>query len=109
MNKSLSFSTLMIAILMLIMTASCNPTDLNNHDQSIMEIRGHVLEIVPKNVSEFETLKVRAEDGQLYQFTSDTFTGFTPGHIKEHQLFGQTLLVRFISRDGILVAITLED
>ena len=109
MNKSLSFSALMIAILMLMMTASCNPNKLDNHDHTIMQIRGHVLEIIPKNVSEFETLKVQTEDGQLYQFTSDTFTGFTPGHIKEHQLFGQTLLVRFISRDGILVAITLED
>ena len=109
MNKSLSFSTFLISILALMATTSCSPNKLDDSDQTIMQIRGYVLEVVPRNVSEFETLKVRTKDGELYHFTSDTFTGFTPAHIKEHLLFGQTVLVKFISRDGILIAITLED
>ena len=109
MNKSLSFSTFLIAILALMATTSCSPNKLDDSDQTIMQIRGYVLEVVPRNVSEFEILKVRTENGELYHFTSDTFTGFTPTHIKEHQLFGQTVLVKFVSHDGILIAITLED
>ncbi|MBO54176.1 MAG: hypothetical protein CL886_00790 [Dehalococcoidia bacterium] len=109
MNTSSSFRLLLPTMLTLLVTASCITNNLEDASETIQEVRGQVLEVTPRNVSQFETLKIQAQDGQIYQFKSDTFTGFTPAHIKEHQLFGQTLLVRFISRDGVLVAITLED
>jgi hypothetical protein len=91
------------------MTISCISTK-NIHETSItQEVRGHVIQVVPRNVSEFETLHIKSETQKHYQFTSQGFTGFTPSHIKEHQLFGQTLLVKYIKKNGILVAISVED
>jgi hypothetical protein len=96
-------------ILLIFMTISCIP-DKNSEGTSLtQEVRGHVIQVVPRNISEFETLHIKSQTQKYYEFTSQGFTGFTPSHIKEHQLFGQTLLVKYVNKNGKLIAISLED
>lgn len=74
-----------------------------------MRIRGMVLEVVARNITEVETLRLLGEDGQEYRFTSERFVGFTPSHLREHQLFGQPVIVSFFQKSGQLVAVDITD
>ncbi|MEC9308110.1 MAG: hypothetical protein VX966_01200 [Chloroflexota bacterium] len=97
------------SILLVFMTVSCIPDKNSKETRLTQEVRGHVVQVVPRNISEFETLRIKSETQKYYEFTSQGFTGFTPSHIKEHQLFGQTLLVKYVNKNGNLIAIALED
>ena len=73
------------------------------------QVRGQVVEVVPRSFSELEMLRIRGDDGRLYAFETEGFVGFTPSHVREHQFLGQTLLVTYEKRGDILVATRLED
>ncbi len=86
----------------LVLTAGCN-TD------GALQVRGQVVEVVPRSFSELELLRIRDDEGRLYAFETEGFVGFTPSHIREHQFLGQTLLVTYEKRGDRLVATSLED
>ncbi len=72
-------------------------------------IRGRVLEVVARNITEVETLRLLGEDDQEYLFTSEGFVGFTPSHLREHQLFGQPVIVSYVQKGGLLVVVAITD
>ena len=74
-----------------------------------LQVRGQVVEVVARNFSELEFLKIRDLDGVEYSFETEGFVGFTSSHVKEHQLLGQSLLVTYEQRGEVLVAVRLED
>jgi len=74
-----------------------------------MRIRGRVLEVVARNITEVETLRLLGEDDQEYHFTSEGFVGLTPSHLREHQLFGQPVIVSYVQKGGQLVAVAITD
>ena len=94
-------ATLLVAISMLL-GAGC---DADNPNQ----VRGQVIEAVPRNFSELEVLRIRDEGGREYVFETEGFIGFTPSHVREHQMFGQSLLVTYEKRGDVLIAVRLED
>ena len=73
------------------------------------QVRGQVVEVVARNFSELESLRIRDEQGREYRFTTEGFVGFTPSHVREHQLLGQSLLVTYRKQGDILVAVALAD
>ena len=75
----------------------------------VLQVRGQVVEVVPRSFSEIEVLRIRDEEGREYSFETRGFVGFTPSHVKEHQLLGQSLLVIYEEVDDALVATSLED
>ena len=75
----------------------------------LRQVRGHVVEVVARSITEVETLRVRDEGGGEYVFVTEGFVGFTPSHLKEHALFGQTVLVTYREKGGRLVAVRTED
>ena len=74
-----------------------------------LQVRGQVVEVVPRSFSEVESLTIRDDEERLYTFETEGFVGFTPSHVREHQILGQTLLVTYEKRGNVLVAIRLED
>ena len=78
-------------------------------DAGSQQVRGQVIEVVARNFTELESLRIRDKAGQEYVFTTEGFVGFTPSHVKEHQLLGQSLLVSYIRRGDTLVAVSLAD
>ncbi len=67
------------------------------------------MEVVARDINEIETLRLLGEDGQEYRFTTEGFVGFSPSHLREHQLFGQPVIVSYVQRDGRLVAVAITD
>ena len=92
-----------LAVVMLALSASCDGKE------KVESVRGIVVEVVGRNLLEVETLQVRTQDGRTWTFTTDGPLPFTASHLREHQLFGQTVLVFFVKRDGRLVAVDLAD
>ena len=97
----LAAAFLLVAVSMLL-GAGC---DTNSPNQ----VRGQVIEAVPRNFSELEVLRIRDDEGREYVFETEGFIGFTPSHVREHQLFGQSLLVTYEKRGDVLIAVRLED
>ena len=68
-----------------------------------------VVEIVGRDLVELETLRIRAEDGKVWTFTAEAPLEFSPSHLREHQLFGETVTVSYTRRGGVLVAFEIGD
>ena len=94
---------------MLVGAAACGQSGASGSVGGEAQIRGRVLEVVARNITEVETLRLLGEDNQEYRFTSEGFTGFTPSHLREHQLFGQSVVVSYLHKDGQLVAVAITD
>ncbi len=74
------------------------------------QVRGHVVDVVVRNFIEVESLRIRDEAGTIWSFRgADGFIGFTPSHVKEHQLQGLSVLVSYVREGETLVAVHLAD
>ena len=102
LNTALLVGLFALLVFVPLFIASCRP-------ERELQVRGQVVEVVPRNFSELEFLKIRDVDGKEYSFETEGFVGFTPSHVKEHQLLGQSLLVTYEQRGEVLVAVRLED
>ena len=69
------------------------------------QVRGLILEVVSRNITEVETLRIRDEAGIVWTFAAEkSLVGFTPSHLLQHQLLGDTVVVTYTNRDGVLMA-----
>lgn len=94
--------------MLFLVAASCDEAS-EGSDSGLRQVRGQVVEVVARSITEVETLRVRDEGGREYVFATEGFVGFTPSHLREHALFGQTVLVTYREEDGRLVAVRTED
>ena len=74
-----------------------------------LQVRGRIIEVVARNITTLELLRIRDDAGREYSFVAERFIGFTPAHLKEHQLFGLLVLVTYQVRGEQLVAVAVED
>ena len=70
---------------------------------------GLVVEVVGRDILEIQTLRIRTEDGKVWTFITNGPVGISPAHLREHQLFGQTVVVSYIRRGESLVAVKITD
>ncbi len=73
------------------------------------EVEGLVVEVAGRNIVELETLGIRDENGTLWTFTAEGPLEFSPSHLREHQLFGETVTVSYVRRKDVLVAVEISD
>lgn len=102
MSRVLLTSTSLFLAILLLPGAGCDTGGTH-------QVRGQVVEAVPRSFSELEVLRIRDDEGREYVFETEGFIGFTPSHVREHQLFGQSLLVTYEKRGDVLIAVRLED
>tara|TARA_B100000315_G_scaffold64952_1_gene58967 strand:+ start:5592 stop:6050 length:459 start_codon:yes stop_codon:yes gene_type:complete len=74
------------------------------------EVRGLLVAVEGRNLTELESLAIRDEAGKIWTFTSGAgFVGFTPSHLREHQLLGQPVVVTYVADGDTLVAVDIAD
>ena len=73
------------------------------------QVRGHILEVVARNITEIERVSIRDQDGRRWTFTTEGYTGVTASHLREHQLSGQQVVVSYVEREDRLVAVKIGD
>ena len=73
------------------------------------QVRGTVVEVVSRSFTEIETLRVRDGQGKEWLFVTEGDVGISPSHLKEHQLFGQPVLVSYVKKGKDLVVLDVAD
>ena len=101
------------AVLIVALSWGCGSgSDLSGSEEA-QRVEGLVVEVVDRNIEEVESLRVRDQSGMLWTFTTEGYAGFTPAHLREHQLFGSQVVVSYRSEKGPdgdrLVAVDITD
>ena len=96
--------------LLLALITACGGDSLGLASPEEAQVRGVVLEVVGRNIVELETLRIRDESGKEWAFgAADGFIGFSPSHLREHQLAGESVLVTYVIRGSGLIAVDVTD
>jgi hypothetical protein len=73
-------------------------------------VRGMVVAVEGRSIIELESLSIRDEAGKVWTFTSGSgYVGFTPSHLREHQLLGHPITVTYVAEGDTLVAVEIID
>ena len=73
------------------------------------EVSGLVLEAVERSLTEIESLRLRDDDGRVWQFSTEGPVGTTAAHLRQHQIAGERIVVRYREVDGRLIAFDVKD
>ena len=85
-------------------------TGCSGPEQAREQVRGQVVDVVIRNFTEVESLSIRDDSGKIWDFKgAQGFIGFTPSHVKEHQIQGLSVLVSYVREGDGLVAVHLAD
>ena len=97
------------SLLALMLGWGCGEGGTADRPAAAGQVRGHVVEVVARNIAEVETLRLRDDAGEIWTFTSRGFAGFTPSHLREHRLLGQPVVVFYVEEGDSLVAVDITD
>ncbi len=106
MTPLLALSVTAISMVLIVACGADGPSGLAEGQK---QIRGMMTEMEARSITEVELLRLEGDDGREYTFTTEGFVGFTPSHLREHQLFGQSLLITYVEKDGRLIAVQIDD
>ena len=66
-------------------------------------VRGVVLAVEAKSLTEIDTLTVADEAGVTWHFEAGDYKGFPPSHLREHMVQGSPVSVTFRREEGVLI------
>lgn len=72
-------------------------------------VRGFVVEVVDRSITEVEKLSIRDDTGRLWTFTTEGDLGMSGSHLRLHGVQGESVLVAWTEKDGRLVATRFRD
>jgi len=73
-------------------------------------VQGHVADVAPRSITEFESLTIVDDDGVEWTFAGGESPGFTPSHLIEHQALGEQVRVWYVVEEsGALRVVEIED
>ncbi|MCH8988714.1 MAG: hypothetical protein IIA92_07890 [Chloroflexi bacterium] len=73
------------------------------------EVMGLVLEAVERDLVEIELLRVRDDDGRVWEFSTEGPVGVSAAHLRQHQLAGEKVVVTYQEERGRLIAVDVRD
>ena len=102
-------STILLALTVAVAAACADDSDDQTTPPSVFS--GLVLELVPRTLLEFESIKVVDEAGTVMEFHSGgrRFAHFTPSHIREHMVLGQGVVVSYREDGGVFHIVEITD
>lgn len=91
--------------------SACGDSTSNTSEDSgrnIESVRGLVLEVEQESLISLKALEIQDGEGKVWRFEGrgKVVAGFTPSHLNEHKLLGQSVEVAFYREAEVLV---LED
>ena len=101
---------MVLSALTVILVLACGGNSATVRAEPEGQVRGLVLDVVNRSITELETLRIRDEAGEIWSFTgAEGFIGITPSHLREHQLTSSSVLVTYVRRGDTLVALDIGD
>jgi len=92
---------LALAAALLLIVAACGGGE--------KQVTGLVLEAVERSLTEIELLRLRDDDGMVWEFSTQGPVGATAAHLRQHQLAGQRIVVKYREAGGRLIALEVKD
>jgi hypothetical protein len=80
-----------------------------NFEDDRPNVTGQVTDVVPRSISEFESLTLVDDSGKTWEFKGGLFTGFTPSHLLEHAALKEPVRVWYTDENGVLTVTRIED
>ena len=80
-------------------------------ERTIESVRGMVLEVEQESLISLESLEIEDSEGKAWRFEGrgKVVPGFTPSHLNEHKLLGQSVEVTFYREGAALVLHDITD
>ena len=72
-------------------------------------VTGLVVEAVELDLVEIELLRVRARAGRIWEFSTKGNVGSSAAHLRQHQVLGDGVVVKYKEEGGRLIAIDVHD
>ncbi len=72
-------------------------------------MRGMIVEVTDRSLAEIDALTIRDGNGRLWTFATEAALEKNGAHLRLHQVLGQTIEVRYVEREGLLIATGLRD
>ncbi len=72
-------------------------------------VTGRVLEAVERSLTEIESLRLRDDDGRVWEFSTQGPVGTAAAHLRQHQIAGERIVVRYREEGGRLIAFEVKD
>ena len=111
-HSRLDFTLILLIALISVSCARATDTDTGHDEGRLLEsVRGFVLEVEAESLISLEALEVQADDGAVWRFEGrgKVVAGFTPSHLNEHKLLGQSVSVIFYREGAALVLHDITD
>jgi hypothetical protein len=76
-----------------------------------LEVTGLIISVESKEVNKLEKLTLKDVDGKIWIFNGDnkSFPHFTSHHLKEHQVSGHSVNIKYEQKGKELLLISIED
>ena len=102
---------LLVAVLLSAAVACDADSSGGATEETTGTVRGLIQEVKATSLLEFESLTIRDENGNLWEFAArgKRFAGFTPSHLREHMVSGRQVSVDYYSDGAALVADSISD
>ena len=71
--------------------------------------RGLVVDVQIASFTQIQAFTLRTDEGETHEFTVEGNIGITPGHMREHMLLGDPVIVTIRYADGLQIATHVDD
>ena len=102
-HPSLRTPLIALVTVVFVLVAACGGTDEGS------SVTGEIVSVVPRSITEFESLSVVDSDGKVWEFTGGAFAGFTPSHLLEHMTLAEPVKVWYVDDGEDLKVTLIED
>ncbi len=97
---------IVLATAMVVLAACGSGSDADSDSNTVT---GQIREVTDASLTEIDTLVIVDDDGREWEFRGGSFAGFTPSHVREHQVLAAPIKVRFVDEGGLLRIVAIED
>lgn len=78
-------------------------------NQSIKEIRGHVIHVESNSLTIVSEIHIKDKNKKIFILKPQIYKGFTPSHLRHHQIVNEPITIKYILNNGILTIISMDD
>ena len=111
MSLKLMTAAVLPAVIVLISCADDGSDADLSEERALESVRGFVLDVEAESLISLTALSVQDDEGKVWRFEGQgkVVPGFTPSHLNEHKLLGQSVLVAFYREGEALVLHDITD